>query len=58
MRARGAMPLILPRTAAAPLAGTFSLPPAVEAVCEPCPSASRAELNSYGNSALIPALPP
>ena len=37
MRARGAMPLMLPNTAAAPVVGTSSLPPAVDAVCVPWP---------------------
>jgi hypothetical protein len=37
MRARGAMPLIGPKTAAGPVVGTLALPPAVDAVCVPCP---------------------
>ena len=34
MRARGAIPLMLPKPAAAPVIGTPSLPPAVLAVCD------------------------
>ena len=37
IRARGAMPLTLPKTAAGPVAGTPKLPPAVDEVCEPWP---------------------
>ena len=40
MRARGAIPLMVPNTDASPVVGTFSLPPAVEAVCVPWPRAS------------------
>ena len=48
MRARGAIPLMLPNTAAGPVVGTPLLPPAVDAVCVPWPSKSRGELNSQG----------
>ena len=58
MRARGAMPLTLPNTAAAPVAGTFWFPPAVLAVCVPWPPKSRGELYSQGSCASMPALPP
>jgi hypothetical protein len=37
IRARGAMPLIVPKTAAGPVAATPWLPPAVDAVCVPWP---------------------
>ena len=37
MRACGAMPLMVPNTAAGPVAGTPLLPPAVEEVCVPWP---------------------
>ena len=46
MRARGAMPLTLPKTDAAPVVGTPWLPPAVDDVCVPWPPASRGELYS------------
>jgi hypothetical protein len=36
-RARGAIPLTLPNSDAAPVVATFSLPPAVDAVCVPWP---------------------
>jgi hypothetical protein len=38
MRARGAMPLILPKAEDRPVACTLALPPAVDAVCVPWPS--------------------
>ncbi len=58
MRARGAMPLMLPSTPAGPVAGTLALPPAVVDVCVPWPPQSRGELNSNGNNSAMPALPP
>ena len=58
MRARGAMPLILPNTAAGPVTGTPRLPPAVDAVCVPWPPKSRGETNSHGSCSRMPASPP
>ena len=58
MRARGAMPLMVPKTAAAPVVGTLGLPPAVLAVWVPWPPKSRGELYSQGSWSSIPALPP
>ena len=37
VEARGATPLTRPRTLAGPVATTLWLPPAVDAVCVPCP---------------------
>ena len=37
IRARGAMPLTLPKAVAGPVVATSRLPPVVDAVCVPCP---------------------
>src|SRR5918995_863163 len=55
-RARGAMPLTLPKTDAAPVVGTPLLPPAVDAVCVPWPLKSRGERNSCSRTPSQPRL--
>src|SRR5687767_1790105 len=55
-RARGAMPLTLPKTDAAPVVGTPWLPPAVDAVCVPWPLKSRGERNSCSSTPSQPRL--